>query len=97
MENRITNTVSHDDKELTCRIQGHADAATKAPEKSGFDFGGASELGALTQPPAFASIDIERAYLKERLAAAIRIFAQYELDHGGASRPGRHVYECLQR
>lgn len=75
--------------ELIPKVQGHAAAATK--EKSGFDFGGASELGALTQPPSFASVDIERAYLKERLAAAIRIFADQDYDHGGQS-PARSEF-----
>ena len=67
---------------------------TATNEMSGFDFGGASELGALTQPPVHASIDAERAYLKERLCAAIRIFAQHDLDHGGAF-PLRHSLCCI--
>lgn len=52
----------------------------------GFDYHTAnSELGALALAPTFASVEAERAYIKERLAAAIRLFAKEDLDHGGAS------------
>ena len=54
-----------------------------APAPVGFDFSSSGELAALTQPPAFDNVDDERAYLKERLCAAIRIFAREGLDHGG--------------
>ncbi|KAM0754178.1 class II aldolase/adducin domain-containing protein [Meredithblackwellia eburnea MCA 4105] len=50
-------------------------------ENSGFDFGGASELGKLTQPPTFANVQEERKYLLEKLAAALRIFAHLGFDH----------------
>jgi len=46
------------------------------------DFGfGKGDLAALVVPPKFDSVDAEKKYLKERLALACRIFAQYNLDH----------------
>ncbi|KAL8287644.1 hypothetical protein RQP46_003502 [Phenoliferia psychrophenolica] len=48
---------------------------------AGFDFNG-GDLAALTQPPKFANFEDERAYLKERLCAAFRIFASQDFDHG---------------
>nr|4XXF_A Chain A, Fuculose-1-phosphate aldolase [Glaciozyma antarctica] len=38
-------------------------------------------LAALTKPPTFATVEAERAWLKERLVAAIRIFANEGFDH----------------
>lgn len=57
--------------------------STSAPS-GGFDFGG-GDLAALTSPPTFKTVDAERAYLKERLVSAIRIFAHYDFDHGVVS------------
>lgn len=39
----------------------------------------------LTKPPTFTDVDEERAYLKERLCAAMRIFAAEGFDHGVVS------------
>ncbi|BGP25553.1 class II aldolase/adducin domain containing protein [Rhodotorula toruloides] len=47
-------------------------------ESFGFEKG---DLAALVTPPKFDSLDEERQYLKERIALACRIFAQYGLDH----------------
>ncbi|GAA5883167.1 hypothetical protein JCM3774_006863 [Rhodotorula dairenensis] len=44
----------------------------------GFEKG---DLAALSTPPQFDNLDDEKRYLKERLALACRIFAQYGLDH----------------
>lgn len=44
----------------------------------GFEKG---DLAALATPPKFDNLDDEKRYLKERLALACRIFAQYGLDH----------------
>ncbi|CEQ41268.1 SPOSA6832_02980 [Sporobolomyces salmonicolor] len=44
-------------------------------------FEGPAEFEALLSPPKFDSVDDERAYLKERLAAALRIFGKYGYDH----------------
>lgn len=51
-------------------------------EGKGFEMG-KGEMAALTQPPHFAPDDFEgqRAYLKERLAASLRIFAHLGYDH----------------
>ena len=46
----------------------------------GFEMG-AGEMAALTQPPKFESVEEERAYLKEKLAASLRIFARLGFDH----------------
>ncbi|KAL8278429.1 hypothetical protein RQP46_009119 [Phenoliferia psychrophenolica] len=62
---------------------GTATATKVQNAEMGFDMGG-GDLMALTQAPAHASIEAEREYLKERLAAAIRIFAHYDFDHGVA-------------
>lgn len=51
----------------------------------GFDFAGNGQLAALTQPPKHDTVEAERAYLKERLVAALRIFAQQGFDHGVVS------------
>ncbi len=53
-------------------------------ESFGFEKG---DLAALSTPPKFDDIEEEKRYLKERLALACRIFAQYGLDH--------HVVRCL--
>ena len=45
-----------------------------------FDMG-KGEMAALTSPPVFTDKLEERAYLKERLCAAIRIFADQGYDH----------------
>jgi hypothetical protein len=50
---------------------------------AGFDFGG-GDLAALTSTPTFKTVEAERAYLKERLVSALRIFAQQDFDHGVA-------------
>ncbi|ORY89026.1 class II aldolase/adducin, N-terminal domain-containing protein [Leucosporidium creatinivorum] len=42
---------------------------------------GQGELAALTSPPKFTDIESERAYLKERLVASLRIFAKLGFDH----------------
>lgn len=42
-------------------------------------------MAALTKPPTFTDVDEERAYLKERLCAAMRIFAAEKFDHGVVS------------
>lgn len=47
-------------------------------ESFGFEKG---DLAQLVTPPRFDSLDDERQYLKERIALACRIFAQYGLDH----------------
>ncbi|GAA5875184.1 hypothetical protein JCM1840_007275 [Sporobolomyces johnsonii] len=44
-------------------------------------FEGPAELEALLSPPKFDNVEDERAYLKERLAAALRIFGKYGYDH----------------
>ncbi|KAK4702739.1 hypothetical protein P7C70_g3480, partial [Phenoliferia sp. Uapishka_3] len=66
--------------------------AADVKEKSGFDFAGASELGALTQPPTFSSVQEEREYIKVRLCAAIRIFAQMGMDHHVRDPENRHNF-----
>ena len=55
----------------------------------GFDFGSGG-LAALTQPPTFTTVEAERAYLKERLVAAIRIFAHEGFDHTVVRDPPFH-------
>lgn len=56
--------------------QGLAEKQKHAPEAGkGFDMAG-SNMAALTSPPKFDNVDEERAYLKERLCAALRIFAR---------------------
>lgn len=52
-------------------------------ESFGFEKG---DLAALVTPPKFDSLEDERQYLKERIALACRIFAQYGLDH--------HIVSC---
>ena len=47
-------------------------------ESFGFEKG---DLAALSTPPKFDDVEEEKRYLKERLALACRIFAQYGLDH----------------
>lgn len=50
---------------------------------------GASDLFALATPPKFEDKEKERQYLKEHLAAAVRIFAKYGFDH--------HVVRCMMQ
>ncbi|SCZ89182.1 BZ3500_MvSof-1268-A1-R1_Chr1-1g01012 [Microbotryum saponariae] len=45
----------------------------------GFDYGGS--LKELTEPPKFDNVEDERRYLKERLAAALRIIGRLGFDH----------------
>ncbi|KDE09471.1 hypothetical protein MVLG_00373 [Microbotryum lychnidis-dioicae p1A1 Lamole] len=45
----------------------------------GFDYGGS--LKELTEPPKFDNVEDERKYLKERLAAALRIIGRLGFDH----------------
>ncbi|GAA6006024.1 hypothetical protein JCM10207_007311 [Rhodosporidiobolus poonsookiae] len=63
-------------------LSAHAASSTRqeAVEDFGFD-NPESDLAALCRPPTFSSVEEERAYLKERLAAALRIFGKMELDH----------------
>lgn len=49
-------------------------------KSASFDMG-KGEMAALTSPPVFTDKLEERAYLKERLCAAIRIFADQGYDH----------------
>ncbi|KAI5474401.1 class II aldolase/adducin domain containing protein [Pseudohyphozyma bogoriensis] len=61
--------------------EGHInDKGEIVTEPKGFKYG-EGDLLALATPPKFDSIEKERAYLKERLVAAIRIFAKFGLDH----------------
>lgn len=62
-----------------------ASEGTAAPRKHDPDasFG---DLRALAFPPSFDNKEKERQYLKERLTAAVRIFAQKGFDH--------HVVSC---
>lgn len=54
--------------------------ATEPQAGKGFDFGKGG-LAALTKAPTFETVEAERAWLKERLVAAIRIFANEGFDH----------------
>ncbi|BGO99631.1 hypothetical protein JCM10021v2_003307 [Rhodotorula toruloides] len=46
-----------------------------------FGFESDADLKRMVTPPKFDSLEEERQYLKERIALACRIFAQYGLDH----------------
>ncbi|KAK4050805.1 hypothetical protein OIV83_003226 [Microbotryomycetes sp. JL201] len=52
----------------------------KQEASSGFEMG-KGDLAKLTAPPKFDNVEAERAYLKERLCAALRIFAKQGFDH----------------
>lgn len=59
-------------------------AVTSKPDDVADDGFGLSTLGdlkALSTPPKFSTVEEERKHIKERLAAAFRIFAKHDFDH----------------
>lgn len=60
----------------------------------GFEMG-QGELAALTSPPKFNDFESERAYLKERLVASLRIFAKLGFDHHVVSSASRVLQTVL--
>lgn len=55
-------------------------AAQMAAKTASFDMG-KGDLASLTSGPVFTDKHAEQAYIKERLAAALRIFADQGFDH----------------
>ncbi|GAA5878125.1 hypothetical protein JCM8547_005634 [Rhodosporidiobolus lusitaniae] len=80
------DTLKHAVKDKVDKVEGGATGGTRQSADAGsFGFDSDAELLALTRPPKFEADEEgkekERAYLKERLAGALRIFAREGLDH----------------
>lgn len=73
-------SIAQDSAADSAAVSSFPTGSSSQPNSESF-FDDNSEFLNLITPPKFDSVEQERAYLKEKLAASVRIFGKFGYDH----------------